>query len=101
MKIHADVYRATTGLDAYPGTLNVELDQPWRTPTESEPIVAGVSLFLIPCRINCTPAFVMRTENNERGTGDHPLTVVEIISDKPLRELFDLHDGDQISLELP
>lgn len=46
-------------------------------------------------------AWVLRTEANERGDGDHPRTIVEIASDRSLRKSLNLEDGMSVTLELP
>jgi hypothetical protein len=33
---------------------------------------------LVPCRVRGIPGFIMRTDQNEAGTGHHPHTVIEV-----------------------
>ena len=63
-----------------------------------EPSVFGVGINLVSCRFLGRAAFVMRTDRNEAGTGHHPRTVVEIVSDVRLRDAFGLGDGDAVEI---
>ena len=101
MKVYADVYRAETGSDPFPGTLNIELQEAWHMPPTARRFDAGVTILLTPCKVGAIDAFIIRTENNEQGVGDHPPTVVEVISDTPLRDALNLQDGNQVTLILP
>ena len=60
----------------------------------------GVGLGLVPCRLNCQPCWVVRTDRNDAGTGHHPLTVVEVVSTVHPRSVLGLHDGDEVRLDL-
>lgn len=104
VKLH-DHYRRKTGLDLFPGTLNVRLDQPYELPRnpirlEAEEYGGRVSVNLVPCRIFSRVAFILRTDANDRGEGDHPREVVEIATDVKLRDAFGLEDGDVVTIEV-
>ena len=43
-------------------------------------------------------AFVLRTEANERGEGDHPLEVIEVAAAIRLRDILGVDDGDAVSV---
>lgn len=95
------VYERHTGMVLYPGSLNVRLDEPWSLPAERVHIdgaEVGVGVNLVPCRVFDRAAFVMRTDANEAGTGDHPRTVVEIVSDVRLRDAYGLVDGAAVEI---
>ncbi|MEO1235648.1 MAG: DUF120 domain-containing protein [Planctomycetota bacterium] len=103
-KLH-DHYRRKTGLDLFPGTLNVRLALPYRLPPdpirlEAQEYGGTVSINLVPCRVFDRSAFILRTDANERGDGDHPWEVVEIATDIKLRDAFDLKDGDKVTIEV-
>jgi riboflavin kinase len=96
-------YRAKTGMDLFPGTLNVELPEPYRLPPEPLRLEGSecggtVSVNIVPCRVFGRPAFLLRTDNNEHGTGHHPRTIVEIATDVKLRDAYALSDGDVVEL---
>jgi riboflavin kinase len=60
----------------------------------------SVSVNIVPCWIRGRRAFILRTDNNESGTGRHPRSVVEIASDVKLRDEYNLKDGDEISIQV-
>jgi riboflavin kinase, archaea type len=105
MTLHADTYEAKTGVRLVAGTLNVVLGQPWLVPQAAwvrlEPPEYGVPLSIVPCKIEGIDAFVIRTDKNNSGLGDHPATVVEVAARIHLRETLGLRDGDEVSLILP
>ena len=94
-----------TGLRLFPGTLNVRLDHPYRLPANPLRLEAAeyggtVSVSLVPCRIFGRRAFILRTDGNEQGGGDHPHEIVEIATDIKLRDAFGLADGDVAEIEV-
>ena len=101
-----DHYYKKTGMHLFPGTLNVQLDQPFSLPSgvtrlEGEEYGGTVSVNLLPCLILSRSGFILRTDANEQGTGHHPKTIVEVASDVRLRDYFGLADGDPVSIEVP
>ncbi len=102
MVVYADAYRDVTGVSLYPGSLNVELDREWRRPEPPplrlEPDRVGVGVGLVPCAINGHQAFIVRTDRNEAGEGDHPRTVVEVVAEVHLRTCLNVADGDTVEL---
>lgn len=101
MTQYADIYRAETGVAPFPGTLNVELPEVWRMPKTVRRFDAGVTILLVGCTIEGIAGFVIRTEKNEGGEGDHPLNVIEVISEIHLRDALGLKDGHKLVLALP
>lgn len=106
MELLAAQYAALAGVELVPGTLNVELDTPWSMPAhalrlEPDPLLGTVRVFVVPCRIAGRSAFVLRTEANEAGRGDHPQNLVEIAADVHLRSVLGLMDEDRVEVELP
>ncbi|HEY7338976.1 MAG TPA: DUF120 domain-containing protein [Bryobacteraceae bacterium] len=100
-----DLYEKKTGMRLYPGTLNLELPEPYSLSSNAIRLEAAeysgrVSVSLVPCRIFDRPAFLLRTDENERGTGHHPKNVIEIATDICLRDAFSLRDGDWIQVEV-
>lgn len=103
-KYHADNQRLT-GLKLYPGTLNLRLGHPYGIPAgslrlDSQDYGGDVGVYLVPCRVFDRAAFVLRTDANERGDGDHPREVIEIATDIKLRDVFNLTDGDRVRVEI-
>jgi riboflavin kinase len=105
-----DHYERKTGMRLFPGTLNVELDEPYSLPRqvirlEGSEYGGTVSVNMVPCRIQRPDgegrrAFLLRTDANEEGRGHHPKTIVEIATDVKLREYLHLQDGDVVEIEI-
>ena len=99
-------YEAKTGMHLYPGTLNLELAVPYSLPAnvlrlEAEEYGGSVSVSIVPCRIFDRPAFLLRTDQNEQGTGHHARNIIEIATDIRLRDAYQLKDGDWVEVEFP
>jgi riboflavin kinase len=100
-----EYYRAKTGMSLFPGTLNVELPEPYSLPRklirlEGHEYGGTVSVSIVPCRILGLAACILRTDRNESGAGDHPRTIVEVAAEVNLRETFGLQDGDVVEIEV-
>ena len=98
-------YERKTGMNLYPGTLNVRLTETYVVPPgcvrlEGHEHGGSVSVSIVPCRFLGRGAFILRTDTNETGTGRHPRTVLEIASDVKLRDEYNLADGDEVSIEV-
>jgi riboflavin kinase, archaea type len=103
-KLH-DYYYQKTGLNFFPGTLNIKLNQPYRIPENSLCLNAieyggRVSIYLVPCQILGHDAYILRTDRNEQGIGDHPLNIVEIACEVKLRDAHQLQDRDRVEIKL-
>jgi riboflavin kinase len=99
-------YEQKTGMRFYPGTLNVELSSEYSLPADvirlnAEEYGGRVSVNIVPCRIFDRRAFLLRTDENEKGVGHHPRNIVEIATDVRLRDHYQLKDGDWVEIELP
>ncbi len=101
MTRYADAYERATGVRLHPGSLNVVLDKPWtvhRAPLRLEADDVGVGMSIVPCQIGHLPAFIMRTDRNNAGLGDHQPNVIEIAAAVNLRRALDLADGDTVEI---
>jgi riboflavin kinase len=103
-KLH-EHYLRKTGLDLFPGTLNVQLDEEYRVPAdaarlEGEEYGGTVSIHIVPRRIFDEEAVILRTETNERGEGLHSRTLVEVACEVKLRDKYQLRDGDVVRIEI-
>jgi riboflavin kinase, archaea type len=101
MRIHADLYEVKTGVRLYPGSLNVVLDGPWHVSdyrVRLEPPEYGVGLSIVPCWIEAIEGFILRTDKNDCGEGDHPPNILEIAAAVRLRDALGLCDGDQVEI---
>jgi riboflavin kinase len=100
-----DHYQRKTGMRLYPGTLNLQLDLEYSLPEkvirlEASEYGGRVSVSIVPCSIQGKKAFLLRTDANENGTGDHPKTIIEVATDVKLRDLFQLQDGDYLEVAI-
>jgi CTP-dependent riboflavin kinase len=103
MRRYAEAYEQAVGARLEPGSLNVVLEEPWvmhQPTTRLEASQVGVGVGLVPCSLNHQPCWVLRTDRNNAGTGDHPLTVVEVVSTLHLRSALGLQDGDEVHLRV-
>jgi riboflavin kinase len=99
-------YEQKTGMRLYPGTLNVELPAEYTLPAnvirlEAEEYGGRVSVSIVPCRIFDRRAFLLRTDQNENGTGHHRRNIIEIATDVRLRDTYQLKDGDSVEIDFP
>ncbi len=99
-------YAKKTGMQLYPGTLNIQLPDPYSLPAnvirlEANEYGGRVSVNIVPCQIFERQAFLLRTDQNEQGTGHHPRNIIEIATDVRLRDVYQLKDGDWVEVELP
>ena len=100
-----DHYLRKTGMLLFPGTLNLQLDEPWFVPAGCLRLDAAeyggtVTVNIVPCSIFGRPAFILRTTANEEGRGHHPRTIIEIATDVKLRDAHQLKDGDCVEVEI-
>ncbi|PZE19005.1 DUF120 domain-containing protein [Paenibacillus xerothermodurans] len=98
-------YKAKTGMTLYPGTLNIMLDEPYDLPTdvirlEKEEYGGSVSISIQECVFLGRKAFILRTDGNASGNGDHPKTIIELATDIRLRDYYSLIDGDIVEVNL-
>lgn len=106
MTMNETVYARAAGVGLYPGSLNVVLSEPWVVPAgairlEPEDFdVGGVGMNIVPCSINGLRGFILRTDRNNAGTGNHPPTVVEVAAPMRLRDALNLQDGDEVVIEV-
>ena len=97
-------YLHKTGMKLFPGTLNVQLEEPYALPQQVTRLEAHeyggkVSVNIVPCSIRGKSAFILRTDANEDGRGHYPRTIVEVATDVRLRDYFQLNDGDVVEIE--
>jgi riboflavin kinase, archaea type len=98
---YSDLYARKTGIRLYPGSLNIVVKEPWHVGNGSirvEPPECPVAFSIVPCAIGGVDAFIVRTDKNDRGEGDHPPTVVEIVAAVRLRDALRVEDGDEVEV---
>jgi riboflavin kinase, archaea type len=100
-----DHYQRKTGMVLFPGTLNLQLEQPWLVPAgslrlEGAEYEGTVTVNIVPCSVLGRRAFILRTTANDEGRGHHPQTIIEIATDIKLRDAHQLRDGDWVEVEI-
>ena len=98
-------YLRKTGMLLFPGTLNLQLEEPWFVPPgclrlEGAEYGGTVTVNIVPCSVLGRAAFILRTTANEEGRGHHPRTIIEIATDVKLRDAHQLSDGDWVDVEI-
>ena len=98
-----DHYREKTGMRLFPGTLNVELDEPFDLPRErarleAEEYGGTVSVSIVPCKVFGRAAVILRTDKAD----SEPRTrrIIEVACEVKLRERHQLRDGDVVEVEV-
>ena len=100
------LYPSKIGLGLFPGTVYVVCDEEWPVPPDCIRLAeheygGAVSVSIVPCKILGRCAFILRTDTNEHGTGNHSRRVFEVATDIKLRDTFNLQDGDIVEIEIP
>lgn len=100
-----DHYRAKTGMDFFPGTLNVHLNEAYVFPPDAlrldkDEYGGLVSVRMTPCRIFGRAGYILRTEPRA-GVEPADPCVLEVATDLGLRAAYGLKDGDLVSVEVP
>ncbi len=96
-------FRAVLGVDLFPGTLNVYMDEEYRVPDDAlviESYDAGRSMFFVPCTIGETEGWIMRPFIMEFRGFPHPRSVIELVAEVKLRDVHGLADGDVVEVNV-
>lgn len=104
MKMAKSIFKKKYEIDVYLGTLNVELEKEIYI-SENEKILpeeygGNLNVLVQKCEINGHIGYIVRTEKNNTKEGDHPLNIIEIVSDINFREKLRLKDGDKVEVKL-
>lgn len=96
-----DHYRNKTGLQLFPGTLNIQLDEPFDLPPERERLEAAeyggtVSINIVPCTILGRRAVILRTDKADNDPESR--MIIEVACDVKLRDQHHLSDGDVVEV---
>lgn len=91
------------GLRVFHGTLNVGLDEDYILDEKLEVLhkeeYGGTQeVYMKECEILGHKSYILRTDKNMSEKRDHPLNLIEIISDVKFREKYNLKDGDEIDV---
>jgi riboflavin kinase len=101
------IYIQKTGMKLFPGSLNVQLQNDFhvlpKIRIEGHEYGGTVCVSLMPCKMFNRKAFIVRTDKVAAQKSDqniHPLSVIEIVTDVKLREIYNLKDGDEVEIEI-
>src|SRR5262245_20458643 len=98
-----DHYRNKTGLWLFPGTLNIQLDEPFDLPLErarleAEEYGGSVSVSIVPCKVFGRAAVILRTDKAD--SDPQSRKIIEVACEVKLREQYQLQDGDLVEVEV-
>ena len=93
------------GVKLFNGTLNVKLDKDYILKgnllvLHKEEYGGSQEVYIKECKVLGHKAYIVRTEKNSTKNGDHPLSLLEIVSDISFREKYNLKDGDRIEINI-
>ena len=97
------IYKQKSGMDLYPGTLNVRLDEDFLIPDKSifidkkdiKPDISKRNIRLIPAKFRDIEVIIMSPEPLFYDTN-----IIEVMAVENLREKYNLKDGDEVEIEL-
>ena len=103
MKKAEEAFEKKIGLKMFNGTLNIELDKDFilegKMDIMSKDEYGGTqNIFIKECNILGHKSYIIRTDKNVSENRDHPLNILEIISDVNFRKEYNLKDGDEIKI---
>ena len=98
-----DHYLSKTGLQLFPGTLNIQLDEPFDLPQERARLEAAeyggsVSVNIVPCKVLGLAAVILRTDKADSEPESRKM--IEVACEVKLREQQQLRDGDVVEVEV-
>lgn len=99
------IFIRKNNIELFPGTLNIETEKPYKIEDGYFSIqgyeYGGTEEVLIKeCKIFNEKAFIVRPKRNNKENGDHPLNIIEIVSNISFREKYGLKDNDIVEIEI-
>lgn len=96
-----DHYLNKTGMQLFPGTLNIQLDAPFDLPQERARLEATeyggtVSVNIVPCTILGRRAVILRTDKADSELQSR--MIIEVACEVKLRDQHQLRDGDVVEV---
>ena len=98
------IFKEKYGINLFLGTLNIELEQDYIL-QDTDKILPNeyggeYDVLVQECEILGNKAYIVRPEKNNVLGGDHPLNLIEIVSDKNLRKENNLTDNDEVIIQI-
>lgn len=105
MKKAEQAFEKKIGYKLFNGTLNIELTEEYILDRDinvvhKEEYRGTQEVYIKKCSVLGHKAYILRTDKNSRPNGDHPLNLIEIVSDVNFREKYNLKDNDIIQIEI-
>lgn len=99
----AQIFEQKENIKLFSGTLNIELNNNYEIVSpdiivEKEEYGGTEKLFIKRCKVLGHNSYIIRTEKNSSQNGDHPLNIIEILSDVNFRKKYNLVDKQEIAI---
>lgn len=103
MKKAEQAFYNKIGTKFFYGTLNIELDKDYDLEGDlivlhKEEYGGTQEVYIQECEILGHKSYILRTDKNMSENRDHPLNLIEIVSDVNFREKYNLKDGDEMEV---
>ena len=99
-----DIFERKYKIKLFLGTLNIELEHEYIMEKEekikADEYGGNLDVLIKECEIMGHKGYIVRTEKNNQKGGDHPLNIVEIVSDINIRKANHLKDNDQVIVSM-
>jgi len=105
MKKAEQAFEKKIGYKLFNGTLNVELNEEYILDNNinvlhKEEYGGTQEVYIKECSVLGHKSYIIRTDKNSKPEGDHPLNLIEIVSDVNFRDKYNLKDNDIIQIEI-
>ncbi len=95
-----NIFEKKYSMKLYLGTLNIQLEHEYIL-EQGQKIKASeyggnLDVLIKECEIMGNKGYIVRTERNNQKGGDHPLNIIEVVSDIPIRDEKHLKDDDEV-----
>lgn len=99
-----DIFEKKYKMKLFLGTLNVKLDKEYilddKEKIQANEYGGDFDVLIKKCSIGENKCYIVRTEKNNQKGGDHPLNIIEIVSDTSIRKRENLNDNDNIIINI-
>lgn len=104
MEMAKDIFKKRYDMDVFSGTLNIELEEELILDEKDiiypEEYGGNFRIFVCKCKVCNEESYIIRTEKNNKVGGDHPLNIIEVVSNVNFREKYGLIDNEEIFVEM-
>ena len=97
------VFEEKTKVKLFHGTLNIKLENEYIIEPDwiikPEEYGGTQNVLVKKCKTLGHNAYIVQTEKNQIGKGDHDLKILELVSDINFRKEYNLKDGTEVMIE--